>query len=103
VDEFQDTSQARARLILSLLNQVPEAKLFCVGDDWQAIYRFAGSDISIFTNLKGSLVIPNKHSSPRHSAPIRVLPMLPVALSKNKSQLQKSSMPLIRPAVKWLK
>lgn len=52
VDEFQDTSQARARLILSLLNQVPEAKLFCVGDDWQAIYRFAGSDISIFTNFQ---------------------------------------------------
>ncbi|EXE61926.1 uvrD/REP helicase N-terminal domain protein [Acinetobacter sp. 1542444] len=52
VDEFQDTSQARARLILSLLNQVPEAKLFCVGDDWQAIYRFAGSDISIFTQFE---------------------------------------------------
>ncbi|WP_180644582.1 UvrD-helicase domain-containing protein [Acinetobacter bereziniae] len=52
VDEFQDTSQARARLILSLLNQVPEAKLFCVGDDWQAIYRFAGSDISIFNNFQ---------------------------------------------------
>lgn len=52
VDEFQDTSQARARFILSLLNQVPEAKLFCVGDDWQAIYRFAGSDISIFTQFE---------------------------------------------------
>ncbi|MDN5638501.1 MAG: UvrD-helicase domain-containing protein, partial [Staphylococcus equorum] len=52
VDEFQDTSQARARLIQSLLNQVPEAKLFCVGDDWQAIYRFAGSDISIFTQFQ---------------------------------------------------
>ncbi|MCU4578439.1 UvrD-helicase domain-containing protein [Acinetobacter courvalinii] len=52
VDEFQDTSQARARLLLSLLNQVPEAKLFCVGDDWQAIYRFAGSDISIFTQFE---------------------------------------------------
>ena len=52
MDEFQDTSQARAKLILSLLNQVPEAKLFCVGDDWQAIYRFAGSDISIFTNFQ---------------------------------------------------
>lgn len=52
VDEFQDTSQARARFIQSLLNQVPEAKLFCVGDDWQAIYRFAGSDISIFKHFE---------------------------------------------------
>lgn len=52
VDEFQDTSQSRARFIQALLNQVPEAKLFCVGDDWQAIYRFAGSDISIFTQFE---------------------------------------------------
>lgn len=52
VDEFQDTSQARARFIQAFLNQVPEAKLFCVGDDWQAIYRFAGSDISIFTQFE---------------------------------------------------
>lgn len=52
VDEFQDTSQSRARFIQALLKQVPEAKLFCVGDDWQAIYRFAGSDISIFTQFE---------------------------------------------------
>lgn len=52
VDEFQDTSQSRARFIQALLNQLPEAKLFCVGDDWQAIYRFAGSDISIFTQFE---------------------------------------------------
>ncbi|RZG76208.1 UvrD-helicase domain-containing protein [Acinetobacter sp. WCHAc060025] len=52
VDEFQDTSQSRARFIQALLKQVPEAKLFCVGDDWQAIYRFAGSDINIFTQFE---------------------------------------------------
>lgn len=52
VDEFQDISQARARLVLALLQQRPEAKLFCVGDDWQAIYRFAGSDISVFTHFE---------------------------------------------------
>jgi DNA helicase-4 len=52
VDEFQDISQARARLVLALLQQRLEAKLFCVGDDWQAIYRFAGSDISIFTKFR---------------------------------------------------
>ena len=47
VDEFQDISVSRARLIKALRNQDPNHRLFCVGDDWQAIYRFAGSDIAI--------------------------------------------------------
>jgi len=47
VDEFQDISASRARLIKGLLNQKPENSLFCVGDDWQSVYRFTGSDVSI--------------------------------------------------------
>ena len=47
VDEFQDISPARASLLKALLDQSPEAQLFAVGDDWQAIFRFAGSDIAI--------------------------------------------------------
>ena len=52
VDEFQDLSVARYRLINSLLRQRRDAKLFAVGDDWQAIYRFAGSDISLMTSFR---------------------------------------------------
>ncbi len=29
----------------------PSAHLFCVGDDWQAINRFAGSDVNYFINF----------------------------------------------------
>ena len=47
VDEFQDISPDRARLLKALLDHSPGAQLFAVGDDWQAIFRFAGSDISI--------------------------------------------------------
>jgi DNA helicase-4 len=47
VDEFQDISQPRARLINALLDQRDDAVLFAVGDDWQAIYRFSGSDLSV--------------------------------------------------------
>ena len=47
VDEFQDISPARARLLKALLDQSPGAQLFAVGDDWQAIYRFGGSDITV--------------------------------------------------------
>jgi DNA helicase-4 len=51
VDEFQDISQSRYRLLKSLIDQ-NEAKLFCVGDDWQSIYRFAGSDLSIMVHFE---------------------------------------------------
>lgn len=43
VDEFQDISQSRARLIKALKAQHAYARLFAVEDDWQSIYRFAGS------------------------------------------------------------
>lgn len=51
VDEFQDVSQARARLVASLLN-APGRHLFAVGDDWQSINRFAGSDLAVMTDFE---------------------------------------------------
>lgn len=50
VDEYQDISMSRYKLLLAMRNQ-SYYKLFCVGDDWQSIYRFAGSDISLITNF----------------------------------------------------
>ena len=47
VDEFQDISPSRARLLEALLDNSPGTQLFAVGDDWQAIYRFGGSDIAV--------------------------------------------------------
>ena len=52
VDEFQDISAGRLRLINALLEQNPKAKLMVVGDDWQSIYRFAGSDINLVTKFE---------------------------------------------------
>ena len=52
VDEFQDISPARASLLKALLDQAPDAQLFAVGDDWQAIFRFAGSDIAIMREFE---------------------------------------------------
>lgn len=52
VDEFQDISAGRAKLIQALAHQNRMYRLFCVGDDWQAIYRFAGSDIAIMRSFK---------------------------------------------------
>ncbi|ART81945.1 DNA helicase IV [Oceanisphaera profunda] len=51
VDEFQDISAPRAALLQALRDAAPELSLFCVGDDWQAIYRFSGSDVSLTTRF----------------------------------------------------
>ncbi len=50
VDEFQDASPARARLARALVDK-PHRYLMTVGDDWQAINRFAGADISVMTDF----------------------------------------------------
>lgn len=51
VDEFQDISDPRARLVNALKKS---ASLFCVGDDWQSIYRFTGSDIRFTTAFEAT-------------------------------------------------
>lgn len=51
VDEFQDISLDRYRFLQSLRRKDPLTKLFCVGDDWQSIYRFAGSDMALFKSF----------------------------------------------------
>jgi DNA helicase-4 len=47
VDEFQDISRGRLRFLQALLDSSGGARLFAVGDDWQSIYGFTGSDVSI--------------------------------------------------------
>lgn len=50
IDEYQDISTQRhsfAKKISDLFN----AKIIAVGDDWQTIYSFSGSDIELFTKF----------------------------------------------------
>ncbi len=49
VDEFQDISPQRAALLAALRRQNTQTSLFAVGDDWQAIYRFSGAQLSLTT------------------------------------------------------
>lgn len=51
VDEFQDISMDRYKFLQSLRTNQPLTKIFCVGDDWQSIYRFAGSDMALFKDF----------------------------------------------------
>jgi len=50
VDEFQDVNNLQVKL-LNLLTK-KETQLFCVGDDWQSIYGFRGSEIGYIVNFK---------------------------------------------------
>lgn len=50
VDEYQDISRQRFDLTKAL-SEVTNAKIIAVGDDWQSIYAFSGSDITLFTKF----------------------------------------------------
>jgi len=50
IDEFQDIARQRFNLT-KRLSEVTKAKVIAVGDDWQSIFAFAGSEISLFTRF----------------------------------------------------
>ncbi|MBC8948937.1 DNA helicase IV [Xenorhabdus sp. TS4] len=49
VDEFQDISPLGIKLLTVLKAQNKQSHLFVVGDDWQSIYRFSGTELSLTT------------------------------------------------------
>ena len=51
VDEFQDISYSRMKFLKKLIEK-GNSKLYSVGDDWQAIYRFSGCDLDILLNFE---------------------------------------------------
>lgn len=51
VDEYQDISRQRFDLVTALA-EVTDSKIIAVGDDWQSIYAFSGSDITLFTKFE---------------------------------------------------
>lgn len=51
IDEYQDMSVSRFKLIKAIRDNTG-AKIMSVGDDWQSIYRFTGSDIDLFVNFE---------------------------------------------------
>jgi DNA helicase IV len=59
IDEYQDFSLLFHDLIESIRKHNNNVRLFCVGDDWQAINAFAGSNLRYFTNFD-SYVIPSE-------------------------------------------
>jgi DNA helicase IV len=52
VDEYQDISRGRYRLLRALLDRDADCRIMCVGDDWQSIYGFTGSDVSMTSEFE---------------------------------------------------
>lgn len=50
VDEFQDVNNLQVELIKLMLTD--DTQLFCVGDDWQSIYGFRGSNVSYIIDFE---------------------------------------------------
>lgn len=104
-DEFQDASRARARLCRALVNRRGRF-FFAVGDDWQSINRFAGSDISVmtdFANWFGHSEVLRLEQTFR--CPQALCDVSSRFISKNPSQLAKkvrSTTPAIGPVLKAL-
>lgn len=73
IDEFQDISMGRYALVKALLEANNGCKLFCVGDDWQSIYRFAGSDLTLFKDFEthfGSSATSKIETTYRFNSPL---------------------------------
>lgn len=54
VDEFQDVNNLQVDLIKLMLTD--QTQLFCVGDDWQSIYGFRGSNVSYIIDFEKHFV-----------------------------------------------
>ena len=90
VDEFQDISNSRLNFLRRILDH-GRAKLLAVGDDWQSIYGFNGSNVSstsefskLFPTAK-ILTIPRSHRLSLKSADISSS-----FIMKNPHQIKKS-------------
>ncbi len=90
VDEFQDISVDRYKFLKVLREGNSPAKLYCVGDDWQSIYRFSGSDMALFNQFSkyfGATEINKIETTYRFGEPLVSLSSL--FIQRNKSQIQK--------------
>ena len=94
VDEFQDISYDRYKFLLSLRSRSPLGKVFAVGDDWQSIYRFSGSDLGLFSDFENYFGFTERckiEKTYRFAQPtIRVSSDF---IQKNKSQVKKDVKP----------
>ncbi len=100
VDEFQDISVDRYNFLNALREGNPPAKLYCVGDDWQSIYRFSGSDMTLFNQFSdyfGQTEINKIETTYRFGEPL--VSLSSQFIQRNEAQIKKNIHPF-NPQVK---
>jgi len=91
VDEFQDISSDRNRLIDSMKAANPKLEVTCVGDDWQSIYRFSGSDVSIMRDAsKPKMIRKRVDLTATYRLPQVIADISRIFILKNPLQLEKN-------------
>lgn len=91
MDEFQDISIDRYNFLKALREGNPPAKLYCVGDDWQSIYRFSGSDMALFSQFSdyfGPTEINRIETTYRFGEPL--ISLSSKFIQRNETQLRKN-------------
>jgi len=89
IDEFQDIARQRFNLT-KRLSEITKAKVVAVGDDWQSIFAFSGSEIGLFTRfleLMGSGVEMQITHTYRNSQ--ELIDIAGGFVQKNSSQIKK--------------
>lgn len=89
IDEYQDIAVGRYKLIKAIREQ-SGAKIVAVGDDWQSIYRFAGSDIGMFIDFEsyfGKTEVMKIETTYRNSR--ELIDIAGGFIQKNPSQIKK--------------
>lgn len=99
VDEFQDISIDRYHFLQALRDGRKPAKLFCMGDDWQSIYRFSGSDIALFSQFQdyfGATDVRKIETTYRFGEPL--VSLSSHFIQRNSAQLRKNIHPFNKSA-----
>lgn len=90
VDEYQDISRQRFDLTKEL-SKLCSAKIIAVGDDWQSIYAFSGSDITLFTHFCSIMGYGQELKITRtYRNAQEVIDIAGNFIQKNESQIKKS-------------
>lgn len=100
VDEFQDISVDRYNFLKALREGNPPARLYCVGDDWQSIYRFSGSDMALFNQFSdyfGQTEVNKIETTYRFGEPL--VSLSSQFIQRNEAQVKKNIHPF-NPQVK---
>lgn len=90
VDEYQDITNMRYEFIKAL-KKANDAKVLAVGDDWQSIYGFSGSNIALFTEFKNFFDDAQKlYLTQTYRNPQQLLNVTREFIKKNKAQISKT-------------